>query len=104
MTKFSITAFGETVENCFISLEAYAKGNLAIRVMQEVTPDYIEPYGVLTVNTPYEVPAGFAFVKAYSENESWAEEVATKIGGKPTGMWVQLGYVKVQLWDFRSLI
>ena len=96
--------------------EQYQDGQLAIVVDEEVFDEDAEvtcrePYGVITINlAPYNVEAAAAqsdhnkaFVKAYGENEGWAERLAEVIGGKRLPVVVESGFVKVWLWDFSGV-
>lgn len=101
-TAYAISLFG-TEYQVFVTREQYRQGDgLAIRVWY-IDPDYDEPdvFGDLTVNIPGHVaPAGHAFIKNWSENEYWAETLASAIGGKPAGVYARSQFVNAPLWDF----
>ena len=85
----------------------YGNGGLALEAIScaDIGDGYLEPedsFGILTVNL------GTAsklcqFVKNYSENEGWAEELARAIGGKDTGIREQTGFVTVPFYDFSQM-
>ena len=93
----------------------YRDGSLAVTVEEEYYDevfggDICEPFGCLTVNlAPYSGTAALlqngdhAFVKDWSENEGWADALASTIGAKPLGVFVPCGYVKARLWDFSGV-
>ena len=101
MKTFTVNAFGEKTQ-VFCTRGKYVNGTLGIEVF-EMNPDYDypEPFGALTVNLDHPAQSATrAFVKTYSENEGWAEELLKLIGAEPTGITVQSGFATLPLYDF----
>ena len=114
METYEINAFGRKIT---VRLEALRYGKLphcddplAIRVI-EVHPDgEEEPYGTLTLNLDPWTGRSFqsekrAFVKIYSENEGWAQELLRLLEGKGaarnTGLYIENTWgVRYPLYEF----
>ena len=103
---FTFHAFGQR-HRVIITHETYASnGTLALRVLEIVSegPDtYLEPWGMLTMNVEADgvMHQGEkdAFVKNYSENEGWAENLASLIGTEQ-GVWAHVGHALAPLYEF----
>ena len=100
---FQVTAFNHK-RNVIVTPREYMNGTLALVVMEIITAEDgvqdLEPYGVLTVNIEHPLQdETHAFVKAWSENAQWADDLASQIG-KPTDTVVPTGYVATRLWEF----
>ena len=102
---FPITAFGAK-HNVVVDALNYRDDNtLAICVYEMLPDEHFEPWGVLTVNMSSSLANDTrAFVKSYSENEEWADDLARQIGGKKTNISKQAGFCTVSLWDFSNLV
>ena len=106
---FEIEAFGNK-EKVIIIPEKYLVGNILDLMVFSLYEDPVsqqicpEAFGVLTVNLRNMHPdKGFSYVKNYSENSGWAEDLAQKIGGRDTGKSAQTGFVTVPLYDFTKI-
>lgn len=102
---FEIEAFGNK-EKVIVIPESYAYGNGLSLVVISIINDglRLEPYGVLTLNLSRPlIDRHSAFVKNYSENSEWAEQLAKAIGGVDTGKTERAGFVRVPLYDFSHL-
>lgn len=103
---FSFRAFGQR-HRVIVTQERYSSnGTLALQVMEIIRDgldSYLEPWGMLTVNVEddYVIHQSEreAFVKNYSENEGWAEEIASLIGTEQ-GVWAHLGHAQAPLYEF----
>ena len=99
---FKVNLFGSEYK-VFVMKDQYRLGGMALTVWEINADGEPEPFGTLTVYMDQFIKDTCAFVKNYSENETWAEDLAVAIGGKPTGITCQSGYVSVPLYDFSTL-
>ena len=100
LRQFEISFFGSKI-SVYVVPMFYANGTLALKVYcyEQKYQDY-EPFGVLTVNLEHQLQSDDrAFVKTYSENEKWAEELAGQIG-EYSGVTARSGYVSLPLYRF----
>jgi len=106
---FSITAFNRYY-NVIVTKEQYLNGKLALMVLNLIdNGDFnnqtrTELFGMLTTNISSCLSNDTeAFVKTYSENEEWAEDLAVAIGGIKENISVPAGYEEIPLYDFNNL-
>ncbi len=103
---FTLHAFGREFRVIVVKRQ-YGNGSLALSVLA-CKPDKnntlipVEPFGILTVNLGCKSKL-CQFIKNYSENQEWAEELAKAIGGKDTGIKQKTGMVEVPFYDFSNL-
>lgn len=95
LKPFRISFYGKEY-TVYLIPQKYYNNTLAI----EVYEDNYEPFGTLTVNMSNGLQASNrAFVKNYSENEQWAEELANQIGTR-LNIYANSGFVSVPLYEF----
>lgn len=100
LRQYEISFYGNQI-SVFVVPMFYGNGSLALKVFS-YEPEYqdYEPFGVLTVNLEHQLQSNDrAFVKTYSENEEWAEELAGQIG-EYSGVTAQSAYVSLPLYRF----
>ena len=104
---FSIHAFGNDYKVIVTKANYQTTNGLALLVHDVTNVRDIEPLGTLTTNLNIPLRPEFqekgAFVKNWSENSEWADNLAKQIGGKSTGITARSGNVTVPFYDFSEL-
>ena len=97
---YEISFFGEKI-NVYVAPCMYANALLALEVFAyDLDAEDYEPFGMLTTNLNHSLQSEkYAFVKNYSENAEWAEELAKKLG-RDTGIKILCSFSALPLYEF----
>lgn len=106
MKKVTFTAYGKE-HAAIVIATTYQHSNQTVLLVYDLkddgTYDESDMWGVLTVCLPeftIKDADRTIFLKNWSENSQWAEDVAKQLGGKPTGYSIPSGFVEVPIWQF----
>lgn len=104
--RFTIHAFGKVYRDCVIVPERYkAEPQFALQVYcwtegEDGEAGYLEPFGRLTVCLPQTPNPGCVWVKSWSENEEWTQQLLADYPDvfEATGREIPAGYAVAQEW------